>query len=689
MSTLTIHYPVSGSEAGPQIARKSFGRLSLFTLTFIMYFAGSLAGFALQLPGSIHSHEISVIWPPNAVLVSLLLLLPAARWPAVLLGALAAHFITQELVGVPIWLMGLRFANNCILTILIAGVVKTILGQKRFSFDSLRSAIVFLVIGVTIAPAITAIFPTLVRTSMGLSTHFWDVWRSLVLSDALSISILTPLLIALFSEFLESRSPARLNPLRLLEFAVLFGGVGVVEFVIFSSIGSAHPVRMPALICLPLPFLLWAALRFGPAGISLLLLMVAVVCIRSALEGFGPFALSSPEENTRAIQYFLLALGLPQFCLAVVARERALTISRSLEREAVAREQYAQLSNIYRNAPIGLAFMDTHQVFHEVNEFLAGIHGLSVADHVGRSVDEVLAPEVARMARTLCEYVIDTGEDDINREMLGPSSAHSNELRNWLVSHYPVKDAGIIIGVIVILQDITERKRAEAQIHDAQLALHASLDRIQDLTGRLIQVQEVERTRIARELHDDVNQQLAALSMALSGLKRRVPANTEVRKGLDAVQKRAIDLTDEVRSICHGLHSGVLQHVGLAPALRAYCGELQGRLGVATSFAVDESIGEVPADISLCLYRVVQEAMTNVLRHAHATRTDVTLGVQNDGIELSVSDDGRGFDVSGAAASRGLGLISMDERVRMVRGKVNITSQPGRGTTIQVWVPRK
>jgi signal transduction histidine kinase len=285
--------------------------------------------------------------------------------------------------------------------------------------------------------------------------------------------------------------------------------------------------------------------------------------------------------------------------------------------------------------------------------------------------------------------VIETGEEDVNREVSGPVSVNSDDHRTWRVNHYPVKDGGAVIGVMVILQDITDQKRAEAQIRDGQLALHASLDRIQDLTGRLIQVQEVERTRIARELHDDVNQQLAALSMALSGLKRRVPANTEVRKGLDAVQKRAIDLTDEVRSICHGLHSGVLQHAGLAPALRAYCGELQGKLGVATSFAVDESVGEVPADISLCLYRVVQEAMTNVLRHAHATRTDVMLGVQNDGIELSVSDDGRGFDVSSAAASRGLGLISMDERVRMVHGKVNIKSQPGKGTTIQVWVPRK
>lgn len=123
--------------------------------------------------------------------------------------------------------------------------------------------------------------------------------------------------------------------------------------------------------------------------------------------------------------------------------------------------------------------------------------------------------------------------------------------------------------------------------------------------------------------------------------------------------------------------------------MRAYCGELQGQVGVVTSFAVDENVGEVSANVSLCLYRVVQEAMTNVVKHAHATRTDVRLGVQDDGIELSVADDGCGFDVSDASGSRGLGLISIDERVRMVRGKVSINSRLGIGTTIRVWVPRK
>ncbi len=647
-------------------------------------------GFALQLPSSVHSHQISVFWPPNAILLSLLLVYPAARWPVILLGALPAHILIQAAYITPAWLIEMRFVNNCIVAALAAVAVKGISGQKRFSFDTLRTTIIFLVAGAGIVPAIAAFFPASVRVLTGLSPSFWGVWRSLVLSDALSISILTPLLVAFFSEFLDRRFAVYPTPQRCIEFALTFGGLAVLGVLVFKSVQSAHPIAIPALICLPLPLLLWAALRFGPTGASLSLLLVGVLCIRGVMTGFGPFALGgSPEDNARAIQYFLLALYVPKLCLAVVARERANSVGALRRSEILAREQYAQLANIYRNAPIGLAFMDTNLVFHDVNEYLAQVHGLTVEEHIGRTLSEVLSPEIAAEATAVCKRVIETGKDDIDRETCGRSSAHRNEMRNWLVSHYPVKDAGITIGIFVILQDITERRRAEAQVQDGQLALHASLDRIQDLTGRLIQVQEVERMRIARELHDDVNQQLAALSMALSGLKRRVPADPEVRKELEAVQQRAIDLMDEVRSICHGLHSGVLQHAGLTPALRAYCGELQGQVGVVTSFAVDENVGEVSANVSLCLYRVVQEAMTNVVKHAHATRTDVRLGVQDDGIELSVADDGCGFDVSDASGSRGLGLISIDERVRMVRGKVSINSRLGIGTTIRVWVPRK
>jgi PAS domain S-box-containing protein len=389
------------------------------------------------------------------------------------------------------------------------------------------------------------------------------------------------------------------------------------------------------------------------------------------------------------LQFFLLAISESMLILSAVVCELQISIFNLGQSEAVARRQYAEIGDLYRNAPLGLAFLDTRQVYLQVNDFLARIHGVPAEAHIGHSVREILPAEVAEAGEAVFKRVIETGEPDLNREVSGPTGEHPNEIRHWLVGHYPVKEGDAVIGVNVILKDITERKRAEEEINQSRTLLQVSLERIQDLAGRLIQVQEVERARIARDLHDDVNQQLAALSMAISGIKRRLSPNAEVRKELEAVQQRAIGLTDEVRRVSHGLHSGVLQHAGLVPALRAQCSEFQQAHGIKSSFLVDEKIGDVPANVSLCLYRVVQEAMANVSRHARAAHADVRLGQQDGGLELKITDDGKGFDPSGPKATRGLGLISIEERVRMVGGRVNVESRPQGGTMVRVWVPRE
>ena len=540
-----------------------------------------------------------------------------------------------------------------------------------------------------IVPPIAAIAPAWIRVASGLSDGFDITWRRIAVSNALSIGIVTPFLIALCSQILDPPKEKFLQPLRWLEFTSLLCGIAAISLLVFSSFAEHHLTQIPALIYLPIPLLIWAAIRFGPVGASLSHVLVAVLCIRGALAGVGPFAMNSIEKSAAAIQYFLVALYVPNLCLAAATREREAAISTLRKGELFAREKYAQLSNIYRYAPIGLAFLDKKHLFRDVNEFLATIHGLPAAEHVGRSIDDVLSPELAAHAKATCRHVIETGEPDINREVSARTSAHADSPRDWLISHFPVKDDGVIIGVNMILQDVTEHKRADAEIQHNHLVLRESLDRIQDLAGRLIQVQEVERARIARELHDDVNQQLAALSMAISALKRRVPINTDVRSELEAMQRRTMNLTDEVRNLSHGLHSGVLQHAGLVPALRSYCDEQKGKHGVTTSFLVDEDVDLVSREVSLCIYRVVQEAMTNVLRHARASKATVQLTNNDGGLELTVTDDGCGFEVAGHAARRGLGLISMEERVRLVHGRLNIQSQSKTGTTLQVWVPKE
>jgi signal transduction histidine kinase len=255
-------------------------------------------------------------------------------------------------------------------------------------------------------------------------------------------------------------------------------------------------------------------------------------------------------------------------------------------------------------------------------------------------------------------------------------------------------NAGVSAGGAVVLhRDVTELKRAEHAIRQSEASLRASNHRSRDLAGRLITAQEAERSRIARELHDDVNQQVAAIAIALSALKRRLPEGCGLDGDLADVQRRAVEVAEDIRSLSHEFHPGVLRHAGLVAALQAHCGEFRARHHLPVSFRADADVEPLSADVSLCLYRVSQEALANVVRHAEARHADVSLSLAEAGsaVELTVSDDGRGFDPAredGAdGTDGGLGLISLDERVRLAGGELEISSAPGRGTTLRVRVP--
>ncbi|MGH7358703.1 MAG: sensor histidine kinase, partial [Candidatus Rokuibacteriota bacterium] len=227
-----------------------------------------------------------------------------------------------------------------------------------------------------------------------------------------------------------------------------------------------------------------------------------------------------------------------------------------------------------------------------------------------------------------------------------------------------------------------------AQRRHVQARLAESVTQIQALAGRLITAQEEERRRIARELHDGVNQKLSALSIALTTLGRRLPAGAADLTGeLARLQERAAGLVEEVRQLSHELHPGVLQHVGLVAALQGYCEEFEGEHGLTMTFRADEDLGVVPVDRALCLYRATQEALGNVAKHAKARHVRVSVARDHDGMSLTVADDGCGFDLTEARSRGGLGLISLDERVRLVGGQVTIRTGPQAGTEVQILVP--
>jgi signal transduction histidine kinase len=233
---------------------------------------------------------------------------------------------------------------------------------------------------------------------------------------------------------------------------------------------------------------------------------------------------------------------------------------------------------------------------------------------------------------------------------------------------------GRMLRTIGMAADATESKLAE--------------EALSSVSRRLIEAQEQERTRIARDLHDDIHQQLALLAIEMEQLRQNAPDSAaEVATRMDELSKRTCEIAADVQSMSHQLHSSKLEYLGLVAAIRSFCKEFGEQQKVQIDFSAEHISSTVPQAISLSLFRVVQEALQNAVKHSEVRHFDVKLQSTSDEVHLTVSDSGAGFDPEQAMNKHGLGLISMRERIRLVNGTVSIVSKPMGGTTIHARVP--
>jgi signal transduction histidine kinase len=240
--------------------------------------------------------------------------------------------------------------------------------------------------------------------------------------------------------------------------------------------------------------------------------------------------------------------------------------------------------------------------------------------------------------------------------------------------------------ITALLAQRERRRRAEQAAVRSELALRTSYHQVQSLARRLIAAQEAERSRIARELHDDVNQQLAGLSIAISTMRRNLPSGSaELRGDVDRLQRHTTGIVETIRALSQDLHPGSLSHLGLEPTLRSMCAEMS-KLHHITLHCAAKELGVLPDDVALTLFRVAQEAVHNVILHARAKQAAVLVTRDDTGVQLRITDDGCGFDVE-AHIHVGLGIMSMEERVRQLGGDLTIESDAGGGTRVSVHIP--
>jgi PAS domain S-box-containing protein len=355
----------------------------------------------------------------------------------------------------------------------------------------------------------------------------------------------------------------------------------------------------------------------------------------------------------------------------VLARQAADLIERSLAEEAL-RESEERFRLIANTAPVMIWMTGADKHITYLNQTWLDYTGRRLDAVLGQRQVDVLHPDEAERCREIYVKAFEQREPFQMEHLL---RRHDGEYRKAVTTGVPRYDVdGSFAGYIGTAVDITERKLAE--------------EVLSTVSQKLIEAHEEESTRIARELHDDVNQRLAMVSVRLGYLKQSPPSSAaHLEQEIGDVRQAIADLVADIQALSHDLHPPKLKLLGLEAAVTGFCEELSNRHGVTIDVHVENIPQALPREISLCLYRVLQEALQNVVKHSGARHADVSLNSQIDTLNLTVKDSGAGFQPHEAMRGAGLGLTSMKERLKVIGGQLSIHSQPGRGTIIHAVAP--
>jgi PAS domain S-box-containing protein len=386
-----------------------------------------------------------------------------------------------------------------------------------------------------------------------------------------------------------------------------------------------------------------------------------------------------------------------------MARVRREAARREDELRAEARQAHEKAAAILESITDGFIALDSEWRFTHVNAEAERINGIRREDQIGKNQWEMFPATVGtvlerELRRAVAEQVAVQFEN------------HYAPWDSWYhVKAYPSKDGGLSI----FFHDITARKRSEAALLEAHAKLEQRVEertmelsrantrlerqvgkrkRVEEartgLLHRLVRAQEEEHRRIARELHDDLTQRLAVLAIEAGALEQLPGCPAEVGRRMGGMREQLAALSESVHSLSRQLHPSILDDLGLVDALRSECLSLEQRDGIRVEYHAHDVPPGVPRDMALCLYRVAQEALRNVARHARCLQASVRLTANERELVLSVRDRGIGFALA-ARGKTGLGLESMRERARLIQARLTVRARPGEGTKITLRVPLK
>ena len=614
----------------------------------LSYLVPSLVGLLASNPQTVWP-----LWPGCAILVTGLLLVRVNLWLVVIPASFLGFAVADLQAGVPLSSI-VRFIPGNTVEVLISAIGLRYCFNGVPKLNSVKALAQYSFFAIVLAP-----FAGAFLSAHGVARDYWTGWKIVVLSEVLAFVTVTP---ALLSWVVEGRVLMRRSRAHQLEGLMLIAGLFLVSYIVFTV---PEDSRSPTLFYALVPFLLWSALRFGWLGISTSLIAVTSLSIWGAVHGRGPFSAMVPLTNPLPLQTFLVFASIPFLVLAALAEEHE-------QSAQVVRESEERFRLVANTAPVMIWMAGTDKLCTYFNKTWLDFTGRSIDAERGNGWTEGVHADDLRKCMDTYTREFDRHEEFRMEYRL---RRHDGEYR-WLL------DIGVprfnsdhsFSGYIGSCIDVTESKQAEQALRGMSL--------------KLIEAHEQERTRIGRDLHDDIVQRLVLLSIELEGVQQDVPESVaELGRRIGDLRNQTTQITDDVQTMSHELHSSKLEYLGIVGAMNNFCAELGERQRLEIDFQSHDLPSSLPNETSLALFRVLQEALRNATKHSGVKSFEVRLWGSAGEIHLAVSDLGAGFNAEAAMKGTGLGLTSMRERLRLVGGELSINSQPERGTTIHARVP--
>jgi len=497
----------------------------------------------------------------------------------------------------------------------------------------------------------------------------WSHWQAWWMADTLGMLVVTP---PVFSILRDRRfRVAEVTGVRSGEFGFLLAAILGLMIIVFRGELSSDNTLLVGVPSILVPFVFWLVLRFEFRVVTSVWMLIALFSGWSTQQDLGPFARTARNvyERVLANQEFLGVLSLSVLTLCMVLNERRLR-EEALERSEL---QYRTVVEDQTEL-IVRALPDLTLTF--VND--------ATCRYFSRSRDDLIGHGFASLGMGFPDFEkrLRAGHDFEVREIPLVRPDGNNAWLRWS-DRALFNVAGELVAYQSIGRDVTEVKDAEEQLLRAKQGLEA-------LSSRILQVQEEERRAIAQELHDEVGQNLTAMTINLQRLRKHA-GDDDTRARLDDTTALAEQTLREVRDLALDLRPSILDDFGLVPALRWYLERQADRAGFEARIEVETPPPALTPTVETTCFRLVQEAVTNVIRHAKAHSVVVSLGTTSEGVVLKIRDDGAGFDkkevLQRTAKSGSLGLLGMKERAGFVGGRLGIDSAPGNGTTITATFP--